>query len=519
MADFSTYLQNNPIPAQPKTLLQKVGGAISGAANGVNNFINGDGPGQLGNFGNAVGQAEIGGVKDSLNSAKAIPQDVVTGNGPKAIMDTTGIFGGLGETASAPITGALNASGASGAIGTGVNAAANAISNSPAIQKFAGSEAGQATGQLVQAGQNTMNFAGGVGLGDQVGDTIGNVKDLVTDHPIFKSATDTTSAPTSKTVASRTADIVPAETKDMVGQNIKNSAGEIQPRLTDTTGAFGQTSRTVNPTANEVSTGANEMQQVPNYPDKGTFLQKSQAVGNAIGTEAESMRAGLQAEDQANPLDANEQKTQVLNNVKANLPQDIQDRLGMLSPEDESFMEGMSKSAGTPVPEGGFNNDTTVSSGNRTASALPKTAMGRYAQAVSDAVSAFDGTREGLLNLRQAIDAAYEKAAGNAAWGSDSSTELDNTNKDIRDGINKQLADSTQNTDTQASLQKQSNLYRAKDALETKAKAQANSTISRFTQAHPLIGRILTRELMRGVITVAGGTALIDAISKLEKGG
>lgn len=492
---------------QSPGVFKSVGNFIGGAVKGIGNALMSP---AVQSIGNSVGQGEKTGVMSALSSAEQIPADITSGNAPKAIEDTTGIAGGLGSAVAAPLSTAISP--VTNPLGGAINAAGNAIGNSPAVQKFASSEAGQATGQLVQSAQNVGNFTGGVGLADAVPEGLNQIKDLVTDHPIFKSATDTTSAPTSKTVASRTADIVPAETKDMVGQNIKNSNGEIQPRLTDTTGAFGRTTRTVNPTASEVSTGANEMQNVPNYPDNGTFLQKSQAVGGAIGSEAENMRSGLQDEDKANPLDTESQKTNVSNMVISNLPEDIQSKLGVLSPEDQQFMKNMSDKAGTPVPDGGFKDSTGKVS-------VPKTAMGRYAQAVSDAVSAYDGTREGLLNLRQAIDSAYEKAAGNAAWGSDSSTELDNTNRDIRDSLNKELARTTENTDTQASLQKQTNLYRAKDALETKAKAQANSTISRLAQKYPLVSRMLTRELTRGILTAAGGYALISEISKLEKGG
>lgn len=482
---ITSDLNNSPsVPAssnQSPGLFKSIGNAIGGAAKGI-------------------GNAFVGGLKDSVNSAKAIPGDVISANGPKAIMDTTGVAGGLGEAAMSPVTGVLNASGVSNAINNNiVQPLADTISNSPTVQKFAGSEAGQATSQLVQAGQNILNVAGGAGM---VSGGIGKISDLVTDHSIFQ--------PKADIVSGRIADATPAYSKDLVGENVKNPEGEIVPRVNEGKGMLGN--RTVNTSAGEAAQGQ-ELANVENYPDKGTNLQKSQAVGTAIGQEAENMRGGLQTEDQQAPLDTEAQKTKVTNIVKSQLPADIQQSLGVLSPEDEQFMKDMSSKAGTPEPEGGFKDQPAGR-----VPGLPKTAAGRFYQAVSDAVKGYDGTREGILNLRQSIDSAYENARGKLAWGSDQSNEIDEVNRDIRNSLNKEMGDITQNTDTQSSLKKQSNLYRAKDTLETKAKTEASSKIGRFYQRHPLLHRLATREFLRTAATLTGTAALTAFITKTLEG-
>lgn len=166
MASFSTFAQQNPLSPTPQTALQKVGGFISK------------------NITQPIGQAFTGGIDNAVQSAKAIPQDIVTGNGPKAIMDTTGIAGGLGEAAMSPLTPVVNPGGITG---KGINAAANAIGSIPAVQKFAQSEVGQATAGTIQTAQNVANFAGGVGLAGGMLDLPSKVSDLVNNHPIFQS--------------------------------------------------------------------------------------------------------------------------------------------------------------------------------------------------------------------------------------------------------------------------------------------------------------------------------------------
>jgi len=143
----------------------------------------------------------------------------------------------------------------------------------------------------------------------------------------------------------------------------------------------------------------------------------------------------------------------------------------------------------------------------------------RY-QAVLDATDKYNGSRVGKLDLRQAIDSAYENARGKLAWGSDTQNALDETHTEIRDGLNKDLAQTTKNTDTQASLAKQSKLYRAKDVLDQKAAAEATSKTGRFLQNHPqarFLGRFAERRGLSTALQATGAAAAITAAVKSAK--
>lgn len=383
------------------------------------------------------------------------------------------------------------------------SSAMKALSDNPNYQKFANSTAGKVTAGTIGAINTGANILGGVAgeakAGGIVSDTLGRIKDSI-------SPTDT--------LNSRIADATPDYNKSMAsnGENVKNPEGNIVPRVNEGKGILGK--RTVNTSASETQSGT-ELNNLKNYPDKGTALEKSQAVSKGIGTEAENMRSGLQAEDKSNPLDAAKEKAKVTDLVKSNLPSDIKDALGVLTPEDQQMLKGMSEKAGSPQPEGGkfdFKSPESVKG------FFPKTAAGKYYGKVLDALQSYDGTREGKLNLRQTIEKAYQSEGGKYTFGSDSHNALSETNADIRNSLNKDLADTTKSLDTQASLKKQTNLYRAKDVLDTKAGAEETSKVGRFFQNHPLLHRLATREALKTLAQVGGGVALTAYINKILKG-
>jgi hypothetical protein len=257
----------------------------------------------------------------------------------------------------------------------------------------------------------------------------------------------------------------------MVGQFVQNPSEEVVPRVNEGEGLTGN--RTVNTSKSEAAAGQ-ELANIKDYPDNGTALQKSQAVTKAISNEANQMRGGLEVEDQTHPLDVPTEKANTNQSVLEKMPPEIQ----------QAIADGK---------------------------ALPKTAAGRYYQSVLEATNNYDGTRVGKLDLRQTIDNAYENARGKLAWGSDSQNALDEVHTELRDSINQDLADTTKNTDTQASLAKQTKLYRAKDVLDQKAAAEATSKTGRFMQQHPVAkfaGRQLERQAIRIPLEVAGVTAL-----------
>lgn len=472
MTSFSSYAQNNPVAD------------------------NSPGPGFFAkNVVNPIKSAFSSGINQIQQGASQIG----SGQGNPIVQGTEGalkIGAGLVGAVSSPLAPVVQRP-----LGAAVNATGNEIAQIPAVQNFATTPAGQTTVRVAGDLSNAGAVAGGIlGAGQLEGPT-GNIWDKVNGTP-------------TDTLASRVSDATPnykqvLKSEDITG-NVTNAQGESVPRVNEGVGV-GKKS-TITPSASETDQGTT-LNDLPNYPDRGTYLQKAQAVNKGISTEAEGMRAGLQAEDKTSPLDTEAEKSKIQNLVKSNLPEEIHSKLGVLSPEDESMLKGMNKKVGQPNPKGGFD---LSQPGDRTA--LPKTAANKFYQKVLDATKNYDGTREGKLDLRQAIDVAYEQEGGKYAHGSDAQNSLYETHSDIRDSLNKDLAETTKNTDTQASLKKQSNLYRTKDVLRGKAVDEARTTIGRFFQNHPILHRLVTRDALRVLGTASGAGIATSFITKLLQG-
>ena len=296
------------------------------------------------------------------------------------------------------------------------------------------------------------------------------------------------SQPVADTLKSRINDATPSFNKNMIGTHVMTpditdeagnvTKGQITPRIaSESEGILG--SRQPVTSASEHAAGT-ELNNIKNYPDNGTNLQKGLATEKAIGEEAEGLRSNLKAEDTSDPLDSKSERAKVTDYVTSHL-----------DPEEQTkFEEGKGS----------------------------KTAMGKYTAQVNEAVANYDGTREDKLNLRQELDNIYKSNRGKLAFQGDSGNILDETHTDIRDSINKDLKGSTNNTDTQASLNKQSKLYRAQEVLYNKAKAEAPNKFGRELEKAPIVGRlgnrILLREAASGIIKGAGyvGAAGLGAL-------
>jgi hypothetical protein len=352
----------------------------------------------------------------------------------------------------------------------------------------------QGAGQAMTQNANTQDVAKGaiegavmgagagvalpvaIGAAGKLGDAISDTGSAIQDS--FSKAPET--PPADQILKSRIADATPDYSKKMVGQVVTNPDGETVPRVNEGEGLTGD--RTVNTSKAEAVAGK-ELANIKDYPDNGTALQKSQAVYKEISSEAQGMRSGLVAEDKATPLDAAAEKTKVASSVLNNMPEDVQ----------QTIADGKS---------------------------LPKTAAGKYYQTVLEATDKYDGSRVGKLDLRQSLDSAYETARGKLAWGSDTQNALDETHTEIRDSLNKDLSETTKNTDTQASLDKQSKLYRAKDVLDQKAAAEATSKTGRFMQNHPqarFLGRFAERRGLSTALQATGAAAAITAAVRSAK--
>lgn len=328
------------------------------------------------------------------------------------------------------------------------------------------------------------------------------------------SAPSSTEIPSSQTGIT---DATPNYNEKMIGQHVMTPdstdaqgnpvKGKITSRIaSENTKYTGE--RPVTTSASEHSAGT-EVNKIKDYPhgNTGTNLEKSLSIEKTISKKAESMRSGLQDEDKNNPLDTQAEKSKMDSLVKSNLPKDIQEKLGFVSLTDEAKMTPTQKAY----------REALMSQQEET---LPKTAVGRYYQKVLDELNAYDGTREGKLDLRQNLDAAYKNARGKLAFGTDSQNALDETHDDIRDSINKDLNSSTKNTDVKSSLEEQTDLYKAKKVIEDKAKGEAGNKTGRLEQKHPSI-KFVKRQLARKAVSVpltvgatAAGVPLITAAAK-----
>ena len=406
----------------------------------------------------------------------------------------------------------------------GNNPNAQGISDIPALQKAMTSQAmipinaaGDKLNKLAQENPtvfkaigDTLNVAltalggrevpeAGAQLGEGVSEDLSKVKNALTPAekaPVASQAMDT--------LQSRIKDATPDYDPKMIGQKIQSASGDVVNRVPEESSGVNKP-RPVTTSASETETGT-EMNNIKDYPDKGTALEKQLAVSRALKIEETSLRTGLQSEDISNPLDADAEKTKVTDLVKSNLPPEIKDKLGYVSPEDEKGL--------TPA-------QIQLRQAQTSGTPMPKTALGRYTQQVLDATDAYDGTREGKLDLRQAVDKAYKIARGKLAFGGDTGNVLDETNTDIRNALNKDLAD-TSETDTEASLKKQTLLHRGNDVLISKAQAESETAFGRIEQQHPML-RVLVNQLRRRSVllpltaatTILGATALTTYLKKL----
>jgi hypothetical protein len=195
---------------------------------------------------------------------------------------------------------------------------------------------------------------------------------------------------------------------------------------------------------------ANALGNVPNYPAGGSALEKYQAIQPEIAKQGDALMASLKEEGILRP-------PQAIMGVVNNAVNDIPNTSLLLSKSD-------------PVIQS-------------------------YLRVAQSSVDANDGTLAGELGVRQDLDAAYENARGKLAYGSDKISSLDEVHTAARDALNQDIADRSQSTDVKTSLKNQWDLYRAGNALRTKAESEAGSTVGRFMQNNP-VKSALARKLV-----------------------
>lgn len=150
MSDFANYVATTSNPAQPAPgfLSKNIGQPIAQA------------------FNSGVDQVKSGFSKAS--SASSNPSFL--GGVGQLFSGTADMISGVGSAAAAPLAPVLQRP-----LGAATNAVSNTISNSPTVQRFAMSPAGQTTANIAQGINSASNVVGTVAGGMAVGDSLGNI--------------------------------------------------------------------------------------------------------------------------------------------------------------------------------------------------------------------------------------------------------------------------------------------------------------------------------------------------------
>lgn len=196
----------------------------------------------------------------------------------------------------------------------------------------------------------------------------------------------------------------------------------------------------VTPNALEIEAGT-ELSKVPGYDPKSTKLAKYKVTKAEIANRAKTLRESLKNEKVVVP------KREVTSFVSKAV-NDLPNRSLILQSAD-------------PV-------------------------IANYMRVFKNAFKKLPGTLEGILDLKQTLDDAYENARGKQAFGSDKISALDDINKVSRDALTDYMIKKARNTDVKTGLRSQWNLYRALDELKIMAQKEPRSQFGRLKQKYPL---------------------------------
>lgn len=221
----------------------------------------------------------------------------------------------------------------------------------------------------------------------------------------------------------------PTEKEKLVNQPSVNGTPRVQE------GGF-FSGRTVTSTPGEAEI-ANKLSTVPGYKPNMTMLDKSNLIQDQIAKEGNAMRASLQNESFVAPI---KEITSVVRKAVNTVPENSL----LLSKSD-------------PV-------------------------IKNYLRVVNNAANNISGDLEGVLNLKQTLDAAYKNARGNLAFGDARMTSLDEIHTAARDALTKYMIDNAKNTDVKSALRSQWLLYKANDIISAKAAKEGGSTVERLLQ-------------------------------------
>lgn len=423
--------------------------------------------------------AMVSDIQDAGNNIKSDVVDTSTNPIEKTVRGASDIATGATNVAADVIPGGKTALGALGTVvGTGENTAGNIgntladlatkvhlmspeqkTSYDKANSDFASSESGQNISKiatdLAAAGNVAGTVAGGIeGAGalgkglDAVKTGAGAVKDAAT-AAVTKTPEQVAAAKAQTEASAQKAKLTDAlnrATPDYESMNPTQKANlrtqptvDGKPRVQENTGING--GRTVNRTALETSAGT-ELSKIPDYNTKDTDLQVYNKGHAEIARSADALGSSLEGEK-------------------------------ILVPPKE--MLSTVKNAVNAVPE--------------TSLVLSRAdpVIKQYLRVAQNAIKQAPGTLKGVLDVRQAMDAAYNHARGKLAFSPDKLSSLDEVHTAGRDALNQKAIDIARNTDVKASLQKQFHLYKALDEVGRRADREAGNGLGRFMQQHPIV--------------------------------
>lgn len=324
-----------------------------------------------------------------------------------------------------------------------INPIGDKIGSNPTIQKFANSKAGEVTSRVAEDVGNAANVAGTVLGGKELFESGKNFVNNAAEN-IKTSATNQAAdvaAQAQKTLETNAVkDATPAYNKKLIkDQPIRNANGTTTPRVTEAKGLTGQ--RTVTSTQLETEAGQ-ALTKVKDYPTKGTNLEKYQSIQPEIARQGQGLEASLKNEKILRPP---QQILKIANDAM-----------------DKALNDSLILQKADPV-------------------------VTNYSRVIKNAISQSDGTLAGEFKVRQIMDTAYKNARGKLAYGSDKISALDEVHTAVRDALNQDVINKARNTDVQAALKSEWDLYRASKVLREKAEAEAGSTLEQFAQNHPII--------------------------------
>lgn len=201
--------------------------------------------------------------------------------------------------------------------------------------------------------------------------------------------------------------------------------------------------RTVNQTQQEIDS-AKELTKIPGYSEKLSNLQTHDLIVKEIKNEATALRKSVAAEKVVIP------KKEILSTVKSAI--------------DKAGENSLLLSKSDPIIE-------------------------NYLRIAERATSKAPGNAEGILDVRQALDDAYYNNRGSMAYGDTRINSLDEIHKSSRTALNDMLKRYSKTSE--ASLEKQTNLYRADDVVNLKAAKEGSSKIEKISKKYPKTTKVV----------------------------